>query len=132
MDAKHAGTGTGDAKEAFRRLPQVDELMRDARVAALVPAVGRELVLLFAAEAIESWRNEIRAGKLGVAEIEKRLARGDLAGYLEALVRREGRRGIRRCINAPGGVLNTALGRPPVHPEAAPGRAEAAGPTSAR
>jgi L-seryl-tRNA(Ser) seleniumtransferase len=116
----------GDAKETFRLLPQVDELLRDPRVAALVPLVGRELVHLFAAEAIESWRNEIRAGKLGVAEIEKRLARGDLASYLEALVRREGRRGIRRCVNATGVVLNTGLGRAPVHLEVADAMAEAA------
>jgi hypothetical protein len=48
--------------QAFRLLPQVDEVLRDPRVAALVPRVGRELVRIFAAEAIESWRNEIRAG----------------------------------------------------------------------
>ena len=112
--------------QAFRLLPQVDEFLRDPRVAALVPRVGRELVHLFAAEAIESWRNEIRAGKLASSDLEKRLARGDLASYVEALVRREEGKGVRRCINATGVVLNTGLGRAPVHPEVATAMAEAA------
>ncbi len=120
------GTGTGDAQGAFRLLPQIDECLRDPRVAALVPRVGRELVAAFAAESIESWRSEIRAGKLGVQEIEKRLSRGDLAAYVEALVRREQGKGVRRCINATGVVLNTGLGRAPVHAEVARAMADAA------
>ncbi len=107
-------------------MPQIDEVLRDARVAALFPGVGRELVAAFAAEAIEDWRVDIRAGRLSADEIGKRLARGDLASRVEALVRREGGKGVRRAINATGVVLNTGLGRAPVHPEVAEAMAEAA------
>ena len=57
------GAETGDGSQAFRLLPQVDEVLRDPRVAALVPRVGRDLVQLLASEAIEAWRDEIRAGQ---------------------------------------------------------------------
>ncbi len=126
MTRPTGGTRTDDGAQAFRLLPQIDEFLRDPRVAALVPRVGREIVAGFAAEAIESWRNEIRAGKLSPADLSKRLARGDLAAYVEALVRREEGKGVRRCINATGVVLNTGLGRAPVHPEVAAAMAEAA------
>ena len=126
MAREPTGTGTGDAKDAFRSLPQLDECLRDPRISALFPRVGRELVALFAAETIEAWRSEIRSGKLGPGDLEKRLARGDLAAYVEALVRREQSKGVRRCINATGVVLNTGLGRAPVHEEVARAMAEAA------
>jgi len=121
-----AGSGTEDARDAFRRLPQIDECLRDPAIAAHVPRIGRELVGAFAAASIEAWRLEIRSGRLGAAELEERLARGDLARSIEALVRLEERKGVRRCINATGVVLNTGLGRAPVHPEVAVAMAEAA------
>jgi L-seryl-tRNA(Ser) seleniumtransferase len=124
--AASAGAKTADSSEAYRLLPQIDEVLRDARVTALFPAVGRELVAAFAAEAIESWRGEIRAGRLASAEIHQRLTRGDLASFVEALVRRERSKGVRRAIHATGVVLNTGLGRAPVHPEVAEAMAEAA------
>ena len=126
MASPTGGTRPSDGSQAFRLLPQVDEFLRESRIVALFPRVGRELVHLFATEAIESWRNEIRAGKLGSGELEKRLIRGDLVAYVEALVRREEGKGVRRCINATGVVLNTGLGRAPVHSEVAAAMAEAA------
>jgi L-seryl-tRNA(Ser) seleniumtransferase len=126
MSRPRPGAGDVDAAQSFRLLPPVDEVLRDPRVASLASRVGRELVAVFAAEAIESWRGEIRAGRLAAAEIETRLARGDLASFVEALVRREEQKGVRRAINATGVVLNTGLGRAPVHPEVAEAMAEAA------
>jgi len=124
--ARGSGSGAVDPAQAFRLLPQVDEVLREPRVAVLVPLVGRELVHSFAVEAIESWRGEIRAGRLSAAAITERLARGDLASFVEALVRREQSKGVRRAINATGVVLNTGLGRAPVHPEVAEAMATAA------
>jgi L-seryl-tRNA(Ser) seleniumtransferase len=124
--ARAGAAGAVDPAQAFRLLPQIDEVLRDSRVAALFPKVGRELVATFAAEAIEAWRAEVRAGRLSADEIGKRLARGDLASFVEALVRREQGQGVRRAINATGVVLNTGLGRAPVHAEVAEAMAQAA------
>ena len=126
MGNQEPGARGIEPSQAFRLLPQVDEVLREPRVAALVPLVGRDLVHAFAVEAIESWRGEIRAGRLSASAIEERLARGDLASFVEALVRRERGRGVRRAINATGVVLNTGLGRAPVHPQVAEAMAQAA------
>jgi L-seryl-tRNA(Ser) seleniumtransferase len=117
---------TSDAQAAFRLLPAIDEILRDARVASLAERVARDLLGKLAAQVIDEWRSEIRGGKLSVAELEKRLERGDLARAIERLVDLERRRGVRRAINATGVVLNTGLGRAPVHPEAAEAMAEVA------
>src|SRR5262245_32840308 len=116
MGRKETGASAADPAQAFRLLPQVDEVLREPRVAALIADVGRDLVHGFAVEAIESWRGEIRAGKLAAPALVERLARGDLGAFVEALVRRERKKGLRRAINATGVVLNTGLGRAPVHP----------------
>ena len=126
MSSPGKHTATGDGSQAYRLLPQIDEFLRESRIAALIQRVGRDVVHLLASEAIESWRAQIRLGKLAAADLEKMLPRGDLVAYVEALVRREEGKGVRRCINATGVVLNTGLGRAPVHPEVAAAMAEAA------
>jgi len=54
------------------------------------------------------------------------LAEHGLARALEARIVREESAGLVRCVNATGIVLNTGLGRAPVHPEVAEAMAEAA------
>jgi L-seryl-tRNA(Ser) seleniumtransferase len=115
-----------DAQAAFRLLPAIDEILRDARVASFAQRVPRDLVRTFATQVVEAWRAEIRAGQLSIADLEVRLAPGELARAIEGLVEREERRGVRRAINATGVVLNTGLGRAPVHREVADAMAEAA------
>jgi L-seryl-tRNA(Ser) seleniumtransferase len=118
---------TTDAGAALRLLPAIDEVLRDPRVAALAAHVPRDLLGSFAARIVDAWRAEIRAGGVSRAELEARLANGELAAAIAALVRRERGRGVRRAVNATGVVLNTGLGRAPVHPEVARAMAEAAG-----
>ena len=117
---------TTDAQAALRRLPAIDEILRDARVTPFFERVPRDLVAAFAARAIDEWRAEIKSGRLAPADLEVRLARGDLARAIGALVDLEARRGVRRAVNATGVVLNTGLGRAPVHPEVAVAMAEVA------
>lgn len=117
---------TTDVQAAYRLLPAIDEILRDARVTSFARRVPRDLLGAFAAEVVDAWRAEIRAGTLSIAALEERLARGDLAPAIEALVEREERRGVRRAINATGVVLNTGLGRAPVHPDVAAVMAEVA------
>ncbi len=116
----------GDTQAAFRLLPSIDEVMRDPRAAALAARLTREDVQAFASRTIDAWREEVRGGRLSGPALEARLAAGSLFADLEAAVERELSRGVVRCVNATGVVLNTGLGRAPVHREVAEAMATAA------
>ena len=118
-------TPTGP-ESAFRLLPSVDEALREPRIAACAARVPRGLVLGFVSAALDRWRAEIRAGGLAAAALERRIAEGALSEEVEREVARELARGVRRAVNATGVVLNTGLGRAPVHREAAAAMEEAA------
>src|SRR5436190_18555622 len=117
---------SGDSEKAFRLLPSIDEVMRDPRARALADRLSRDDVQGFAAKAIDAWRGELRSGRLSGAELEARLASGALFTDLEKSVTQELSRGVVRCVNATGVVLNTGLGRAPVHHEVAEHMAAAA------
>lgn len=117
---------TTDAQAVFRLLPSVDEVLRDPRARPLEARAGRELLQSFATSVLDSWRAEIKSGRLDAARFEALRARGEPFVELERLVAREERRGVVRCVNATGVVLNTGLGRAPVHPEVAEAMARAA------
>lgn len=115
-----------DFQATLRLLPSIDEVLRDPRVEAFAQSTSREFVQLAATRVIDRWRAEIRSGEVDATAIATRLARGAHVDDLGQLVRRENARGVVRCINATGVVLNTGLGRAPVHPEVAARMAEAA------
>jgi len=115
-----------DPPNAFRLLPSVDEALRDPAIARLAGRVARELLGSFLAAALEELRAEIKSGRLDAATLERRLAEGALLKLVDARIVREDGAGLRRCVNATGVVLNTGLGRAPVHPEVAEAMAEAA------
>ncbi len=118
---------TNDEREsAFRLLPSVDEVLRDPRAARHAAALSRERIGGLATAAIGLWRAEIRAGRLAAREVEARLQRGALFDEMERLLSVQRSRGVVRCVNATGVVLNTGLGRAPVHPDVAAAMAEAA------
>jgi L-seryl-tRNA(Ser) seleniumtransferase len=120
------GDAPDPAQEALRRLPSVDEVLRQPGVAALAAGPRRPLVRGFVQALLDSWRGEIRAGRLGAGGLASRLSNGGLAAAVAAELEREQRAGLRRVLNATGVVLNTGLGRAPVHPEAAQAMAQAA------
>ncbi|MBK7643714.1 MAG: L-seryl-tRNA(Sec) selenium transferase [Planctomycetes bacterium] len=115
-----------DPPNAYRLLPSIDEALRDPALAAGAKRVPRELFARFVAQALEELRAEIKSGRLDALALEKHLAAGALAKAVEARILREDGAGLRRCVNATGVVLNTGLGRAPVHPEVAEAMAEAA------
>jgi L-seryl-tRNA(Ser) seleniumtransferase len=115
-----------DPSNAFRLLPSVDEALRDPAVLRCAARAPRELVASFVAEVLDELRAEIKGGRLEAAALEKRLGEGLLAQRVELRLLREGAAGLRRCVNATGVVLNTGLGRAPVHAEVAEAMAEAA------
>ncbi|MEY2745006.1 MAG: hypothetical protein RL112_48 [Planctomycetota bacterium] len=104
----------------------MDAVLADARCAGVVELVGRELAAAFAARLFERWRAAIKDGELDAARLAALLEAGEPWRSLEHEARRERRKGLVRCVNATGVVLNTGLGRAPVHPEVAEAMAEAA------
>ena len=68
---------TTDVQAAFRLLPAIDEVMRDPEVVALSERLGRDLVQSIAVKTVDTWRAEIRAGKLSTSDVEQRLRRGE-------------------------------------------------------
>jgi len=102
----------------------MDEVLRDPRLAR--SGLSRALCQEFVAEILQRWRNEIREGRLELAGLAERLAAGALFDDLEQRARRERGRGVVRAVNATGVVLNTGLGRAPVHPEVAEAMRQAA------
>ncbi|MFN0243820.1 MAG: L-seryl-tRNA(Sec) selenium transferase [Planctomycetota bacterium] len=115
-----------DTQSAFRALPSVDEVLRLTGVRALATRVDAALLAAFVAQVVDGWRAEIRDGLLSADELAVRLMQNVHVRAVESLVAREERAGVRRCVNATGVVLNTGLGRAPVHHEAAAAMAEAA------
>ena len=109
----------------YRLLPSVDELLRRAGAEGLAgasTAPGPEL----AQRVLDVARQRIRAGEWDSDAVRAWVEGGGPERDLEDARAREARRGVVRCVNATGVVLNTGLGRAPVHPEAARAMADAA------
>lgn len=121
MDSSAKPTGGNP----YRLLPSVDEVLRHPGVVALAPDVGRAVLRTLAQRLVEGWREEIGRGELDVRGLEERLSEDGLGTAMQALVHSDRARGLRRAINVSGVVLNTGLGRAPVHREVA-ARMEAA------
>jgi L-seryl-tRNA(Ser) seleniumtransferase len=115
-----------DPANPFRLLPAVEDLLRDERVAAAGAGLPRELLAEFVQQVLSNWRERIRAERWTAAEVERRIASGALCAAVELRTARERRAGLRRAINTSGVVLNTGLGRAPLHPQAARRMAEVA------
>ena len=120
-----------ETQNPFRLLPQVDEVLTRPVVTPFVERVGRDLCRRFVQDVLGDWRGEIAEGLLdadGVrARLEASLEPGGLVESLRAKVDEEAGRGVVPAVNVSGVVLNTGLGRAPVHPEAAAAMAAVAG-----
>jgi L-seryl-tRNA(Ser) seleniumtransferase len=100
-------------ERALRRLPSVDQLLRDERLAG----EPRPLAVAAARTALEAARAEIRAG--GEA--------GDLVERALAELASARRPSLRRVLNATGVIVHTNLGRAPLPAEALARVAEVGG-----
>ncbi len=114
-------------QEAFRRLPSIDEALRDGDLVALEDRVGRDLLKAFVQRVLGEWRMQILDGQLDAEGLQERLDTAQLLGSVRHLALIEEGRGVRPAINVAGIVLNTGLGRAPVHPEVAQRMGAAAG-----
>lgn len=98
--------------ELYRKLPSVDELLRDATVVAIEAQAGHAVVLEAARTALETLRTEIAAGTVREADIDVQVANLPEATGRE--VRRSLAPSLRPVINATGVILHTNLGRAPL------------------
>ena len=104
------------ATNPFRLLPKVDQLA-DAVVerAGLHPVTVTRL----AQATVDSLRARLAAGEWDANGFAAFVKEGGVARELVAAITREKGAGLVPVVNATGVVLNTGLGRAPVHPEAA-------------
>jgi len=120
-------TQPGDLQAALRQLPAVDEALRIARVARLAARTGRAEATGLVRRALDGLRREIAEGQLEPATLAERVGPEALAERVEALFTAERKRGLHRVVNVTGVVLNTGIGRAPVHAEVAAHMGMAAG-----
>jgi L-seryl-tRNA(Ser) seleniumtransferase len=98
--------------ELFRKLPSVDEVMRDSSVAQLVAEYGSESATDAVRTVLGNLRQEIASGLLDETGLE--LALAGLAAAVENQMRWALSYSLRRVINATGVILHTNLGRAPL------------------
>ena len=104
-----AGSGGDAAAEAFRRLPSVDRLLGQERLAELAERAGADLVTHATRQAIDAARQAIVSGASSsppsLEELVEQVAQG-VGGFLKPRPR--------RVINAAGVIIHTNLGRAPL------------------
>src|ERR1700690_49302 len=98
--------------DLYRKLPGVDELLRDAELAALVSEEGETAVADACRTVIANLREEISAGHLDSVGID--LSLSGIAAAVERQLRENLRYSLRPVINATGVILHTNLGRAPL------------------
>jgi L-seryl-tRNA(Ser) seleniumtransferase len=109
--AKNQKIATGNAR-LFRRLPSVDELLRQAGIAGIEEREGRAATVDATRAVLDRLRAEISAGRVDEQQLE--LAIGGLPDVVESELRRSLQMSLRPVINATGVVLHTNLGRAPL------------------
>jgi len=98
--------------ELFRKLPSVDDLTRQPRLANLVLQEGQAAVSDAARAVLANLRAEIDAGHLDAGAID--LALSDIEAAVERQLGQALRYSLRTVVNATGVILHTNLGRAPL------------------
>ena len=98
--------------ELFRKLPAVDEVLREPPISALEARYGHEPVADAARVVLARLRQEITSGLLDDHSLD--LALCGMRGAVESALRRSMSYSLRPVINATGVILHTNLGRAPL------------------
>ncbi|MGA2414212.1 MAG: L-seryl-tRNA(Sec) selenium transferase [Candidatus Sulfotelmatobacter sp.] len=98
--------------ELFRKLPAVDDVLREPTISALAVSDGHDPVAEAARLVLARLRREITSGRLDEHALE--LAISGLPGAVESQLRRAMSYSLRPLINATGVILHTNLGRAPL------------------
>jgi L-seryl-tRNA(Ser) seleniumtransferase len=92
-------------KELLRKLPKIDELLKEAIVIDRLKNTMRPIVLEALREALEHFRSSILAGTIEAFEAE------DILKHFNSLVEMKNSPKLKKVINATGVVIHTNLGR---------------------
>lgn len=98
--------------ELYRRLPSIDELLREPQVGELTRADGHAAVTDACRAVLVRLRGEISAGHLDAEKLE--IALSELVSAVRQELRRALGYSLRPVINATGVILHTNLGRAPL------------------
>jgi L-seryl-tRNA(Ser) seleniumtransferase len=100
------------SSELFRKLPSVDEVVRDPAINILVRSSGQESIVAAARVVLARMRQEITADLLDEAGLE--LALTGMTEAVEKQVRLSLDYSLRPLVNATGVILHTNFGRAPL------------------
>ena len=103
---------TAAKSDLYRKLPSVNDLLREAEIVALATDEGHAAVADAARTVLTRMRAEISDGHLDSAAVDVAIA--GLAGALEHQLRKALSYSLRSVINATGVILHTNLGRAPL------------------
>jgi L-seryl-tRNA(Ser) seleniumtransferase len=103
------GAGEMDIQSSLKKLPSVERILEDDRIAGRITLLSRKGVTRLVRETIERYRQKLLKGSLVEATEEKIIMNvaDDIVAGLDAL----SQGGQRRVINATGVILHTNLGR---------------------
>ncbi|MGL4730950.1 MAG: L-seryl-tRNA(Sec) selenium transferase [Clostridium sp.] len=92
-------------KELLRKLPKIDELLKNTIVEKEIECTYRSLVVESLREAIDKYRKDILESKINDFDKE------DVLNYALGLLAKKKQPNLKRVINATGTVIHTNLGR---------------------
>jgi L-seryl-tRNA(Ser) seleniumtransferase len=98
--------------ELFRRLPSVDDLLREPPISSLAAAHGHDMAVEAARVALARLRQEIASGLIDESGLQ--LALSGLPAAIENQIGQSLKLSLRPVINATGVILHTNLGRAPL------------------
>ena len=94
-----------DKNEILRKIPQVDEILKDVKLVDIVSSIPHDFLINCIREVIIDQRANILNG------IEKSIDKNTLIDKIIAKVEKKSKHSLRKVINATGTVLHTNLGR---------------------
>src|SRR5579864_643761 len=98
--------------DLYRKLPGIDELLREPEVVAAISRDGRPAVIAAVRTVLDRLRTQIASNHLDAPAVEAAVA--SLSHAIEREVRRSVGYSLRPVINATGVILHTNLGRAPL------------------
>ena len=106
---KVVGAGKMDIQSSLKKLPSVERVLEDKRIAGKITLHSRKGVTRLVREVVERYRQKLLKGSMAQATEEEIIT--EIASEMVAALDALSQGGQRRVINATGVILHTNLGR---------------------